>query len=218
MRRVPLLPRSLLRFRSPPPRRQRCGSRPFPHRRAARRPRRDRCPEAVPAGGVLLVLVFCVRDLHYSEDEAFKRIRVARVAREFPAIFESVADGRLSLTAVVQIAPHLTAGTAGDVLAAAAHRSKTEIQRLIAERFPPGRMFRRVWSVSPHQPHRATNWFRNQVPLCPRNELRRASRTGSSRLHASDMRCSSRSTMRRCTAGSGPAAALSPTSPRTSLG
>ena len=93
-----------------------------------------------------------------------ERIRVARVAREFPAIFESVADGRLSLTAVVQIAPHLTAGTAGDVIAAAAHRSKTEIQRLIAERFPPGRMFRRIWSVSPHQPS-TTNWFRNQLPL-----------------------------------------------------
>ena len=172
------------------------GSRPFPHRRAARRPRGDRCPEAVLAGGVPSMLVFCVRDLHYSEDEAFKRIRVARVAREFPAIFESVADGRLSLTAVVQIAPHLTAGTAGDVIAAAAHRSKTEIQRLIAERFP-ARMFRRIWSVSPHQHIDRPTGSGTSCPSVVATSYVAASRTGSSHLHASDMRCSSRSTMRR---------------------
>jgi hypothetical protein len=92
-------------------------------------------PEACPS-----MLVYCVRELRYSEDEALKRIRVARVARVFPSIFDSVADGRLSLTAVVQLAPHLTSETtpaiAEDLIAAAAHKSKSEIQVMLAERFP----------------------------------------------------------------------------------
>src|ERR687898_120416 len=45
--------------------------------------------------------VYCVRVLHLSEDAAYKRIRAARVARRFPAIFAAVADGRLHLAAVV---------------------------------------------------------------------------------------------------------------------
>src|SRR5258706_6617950 len=44
---------------------------------------------------------FCVHAKHMSEDVAFKRIRVARMARQFPAIFHMLADGRLSLSAVV---------------------------------------------------------------------------------------------------------------------
>src|SRR5207245_2739558 len=43
---------------------------------------------------------YCVHELHMSEDVALKRIRVARMARQFPAIFPRVADGRLGLSAV----------------------------------------------------------------------------------------------------------------------
>src|SRR5256885_2358097 len=55
---------------------------------------------------------FCVGEWHLAEDVAFKRIQAARVAREFPAILDAVSDGRLHLTAVVLLAPHLTAGNA----------------------------------------------------------------------------------------------------------
>src|SRR5258706_16106593 len=50
---------------------------------------------------------FCLRELHMSEDMAYKRIQAARAARHLPAIFHAVADGRLHLTAVVLLAPHL---------------------------------------------------------------------------------------------------------------
>src|SRR5881396_4164040 len=43
---------------------------------------------------------YCVHEFHLSEDSAYRRITAARVARQFPAVFEAVADGRLSLTAV----------------------------------------------------------------------------------------------------------------------
>src|SRR5678815_3666281 len=40
---------------------------------------------------------YCVEELRFSEDAAYKRIQAARAAREFPAIFDDLADGRLHL-------------------------------------------------------------------------------------------------------------------------
>ena len=60
----------------------------------------------------------------------------ARAARCFPEIFTAVADGRLHLSAVVLLAPHLTEKTASDLIAAAAHRSKSEIKELLVARTP----------------------------------------------------------------------------------
>jgi hypothetical protein len=79
---------------------------------------------------------YCVHELRLSEDAACKRIQAARVARQFPVIFEAVADGRLHLTAVGLLAPYLTPENAGDLLAVAAHRTKSEIEEILATRFP----------------------------------------------------------------------------------
>src|ERR1043166_1730671 len=35
----------------------------------------------------------CVHELRMSEETAYRRIRVARAARKFPAIFDALADG-----------------------------------------------------------------------------------------------------------------------------
>jgi hypothetical protein len=80
--------------------------------------------------------VYCVRVLHLSEDAAYKRIRAARAARRFPAIFAAVADGRLHLAAVLLLAPHLSDESADELIAAASHRSKAEIELLLAQRYP----------------------------------------------------------------------------------
>jgi hypothetical protein len=79
---------------------------------------------------------YCMRVLHLPEDAAFKRIRAARAARRFPQIFVAIADGRLHLSGVVLLAPHLTDDNADDLLAAACHKSKGEIEVLLAERAP----------------------------------------------------------------------------------
>ncbi len=79
---------------------------------------------------------YCVRRLHMSEGTAFKRIRAARAALRFPVIFEAVAAGRLHLSAVVLLTPHLTPESADDLLRAAAHHSKSEIETMLAHRFP----------------------------------------------------------------------------------
>jgi 5-methylcytosine-specific restriction endonuclease McrA len=79
---------------------------------------------------------YCVGELRMSEDAACRRTRAARVARDFPAIFELVADGRLNLTALTLLAPHLSPGNATELLAAAAGKDKAGLERLLAEHFP----------------------------------------------------------------------------------
>jgi 5-methylcytosine-specific restriction endonuclease McrA len=79
---------------------------------------------------------YCLRELRFSEQTAFKRIRVARVARQFPVIYGMLADGRLNLSAVVMLGGYLTSETGEDLLAEAANQGRAGIERLIAERFP----------------------------------------------------------------------------------
>src|SRR5438093_6419035 len=47
---------------------------------------------------------YCVHELRLSEDAAFKRIRAARAARQFPALFAALAEGRLHLSGVALLA------------------------------------------------------------------------------------------------------------------
>ena len=88
-------------------------------------------PAAYPS-----MFAYCVGELRLSEDAAFKRIQAARAARRFPALFAALADGRLPLSGLVLLAPHLTEDTADELLTAATHRSKAVIARWLAERFP----------------------------------------------------------------------------------
>lgn len=78
---------------------------------------------------------YCVKVLHEDEDELPQRIRVARLARQFPAIFPAIANGRLHLEAVELLAPHLTPENADELLAAAEHKPESEIVKLLRERF-----------------------------------------------------------------------------------
>jgi hypothetical protein len=79
---------------------------------------------------------YCTDVLHLSEAEAGLRITVARAARAHPAILEMLADGRLHLSGIALLGPHLTPENAAAVLGRAAHRSKREIEELVAELDP----------------------------------------------------------------------------------
>src|SRR5262245_25223767 len=102
----------------------------------------------LPAGYPSLYL-YCVQELHLCEQAAFKRIHAARAARDFPALFDAVAQGRLHLSAVVLLAAHLTAENVAGLMAAATHKSKAEIEHLLAERFPRTDVFDWVQEAYP---------------------------------------------------------------------
>lgn len=79
---------------------------------------------------------YCVRRLGLSEYETVLRLRAARVARRYPQVLAAVADGRLHLSAIARLAPVLDSRNAADLLRAAEHRTKSELDALLAERFP----------------------------------------------------------------------------------
>ena len=54
------------------------------------------------------MFAYCTEVLHLSEAEAYLRIAAARAAREHPLLLTLLADGRLHLTAIAKLAPHLT--------------------------------------------------------------------------------------------------------------
>ncbi len=79
------------------------------------------------------MLAYC-ESLNMDEPEA--HICAARVAREYPSVFDAIADGRLHLAAVGLLAPFLTAENAVELFAAATHKGESEIEALLTERFP----------------------------------------------------------------------------------
>src|SRR5262249_29946845 len=90
----------------------------------------------LPAGYPSM-FAYCVEELHFSEDAAYKRIQAGRAARQFPLLFRALAEGRLHLAAICLLAPHLTSENAEELVAACAHRPKAEIERWLGDRFPP---------------------------------------------------------------------------------
>jgi mannose-6-phosphate isomerase-like protein (cupin superfamily) len=94
---------------------------------------------------------YCLHELCFCEGTAARRIYAARAARRFPVLFDAVADGRLHLSAVVMLSRYLTSGNVDDLVAEATHRSKAEIELLIANRFPRRDLPERLEAVSPPQ-------------------------------------------------------------------
>jgi 5-methylcytosine-specific restriction endonuclease McrA len=82
--------------------------------------------------GCSSLFAYCTQVLHLSEHAAYGRIEAARAARRFPAVLDRLADGSLTLTAVCLLAPHLTPDNCAGVLDAARHRTKREIEVLVA--------------------------------------------------------------------------------------
>ena len=105
----------------------------------------------VPAGYPSMH-AYCVEELRQSEDAAFKRIRAARAARVFPVLFERLAEGRLHLSGICLLAPYLTPENADELLEAAAHRRKSEIEEMLAGRFARQEVAAAVRAIVPF-PH-----------------------------------------------------------------
>ena len=74
--------------------------------------------------------------LHLSEHEAYLRIEVARASLRHPMLLEMLADGRLHLSGAAILHGHLTEANRETVLERATHRSKRQIENLIAEICP----------------------------------------------------------------------------------
>jgi hypothetical protein len=82
------------------------------------------------------MFVYCTDVLHLSEHEAYLRITVARAARAHPEILLLLADGRLHLAAIAKLAPHLTLENRDALLERAVHKTKRQIEEIVADLAP----------------------------------------------------------------------------------
>ena len=102
----------------------------------------------VPAGYSSLYQ-YCVTELGLCPNAGLSRIRAARTAREFPALFDALAEGRLHLSAVLLLAPRLTKENAAELIAAASNQTKSRIEQILAERCPRPDVPTQVRDVTP---------------------------------------------------------------------
>jgi hypothetical protein len=86
--------------------------------------------------GFSSLFTYCTQALHLSEHAAYNRIETARAARRIPPILEMVAGGAVTLTTIRLLAPHLTIENHHDVLERARHKSKRDVEVLIASLSP----------------------------------------------------------------------------------
>ncbi|HWO14487.1 MAG TPA: hypothetical protein VNN80_33510, partial [Polyangiaceae bacterium] len=82
------------------------------------------------------MFAYCTARLGMSEDEACRRIDVARLARRFPLLLEKLAGGHVSLSVAALLKPHLTSANHGDLLAAVAGKTVQQAREVLAAWFP----------------------------------------------------------------------------------
>jgi 5-methylcytosine-specific restriction endonuclease McrA len=117
---------------------------------------------------------YCIYELRFSEDEAFRRVAAARLIRRFPALLEAVSSGELHLTGLLMLGPHLTESNLVEVLARAKHRTKRELARLVRVLDPLPAVPARIEPLGP-APARGISanptWEGFLQAMCPVREL-----------------------------------------------
>jgi hypothetical protein len=86
--------------------------------------------------GCSSLFTYCTQVLHLEEGAAYNRIEVMRAARRLPSVLDAIEEGSLTLTTARLLAPHLTMDNHADLLRAARHRSKREVEVLVASLAP----------------------------------------------------------------------------------
>jgi 5-methylcytosine-specific restriction endonuclease McrA len=84
------------------------------------------------AAGYSSMFDYCLREFRWTEQTTVKRLRAARCARQYPVIFDAVADGRLNVSGVVMLRPHLEPATAPELLARAFGKSRADLELMLA--------------------------------------------------------------------------------------
>jgi len=93
--------------------------------------RRAYAREAVPS-----MFKYCTEVLHLSEPEAWLRIRAARASRKHPRLLTMLRSGRIHLSGIALLAPHLNSRNEERLLDRATHKSKHQIEEMVAELKP----------------------------------------------------------------------------------
>lgn len=82
--------------------------------------------------GYSSLFAYCTQVLHLSEHAAYGRIKAARLIQKLPVTLERLEDGSMNLTTLVLLAPHLTQENHQELLEMARHKSRREVEKLVA--------------------------------------------------------------------------------------
>jgi 5-methylcytosine-specific restriction endonuclease McrA len=82
--------------------------------------------------GCSSLFTYCTQVLHLSEHAAYLRIEAARAARTYPMLLERFDTGEITLTTIGLLAPHLTPDNHQHLVEAARHKSKRDVEQLVA--------------------------------------------------------------------------------------
>lgn len=95
---------------------------------------------------------YCTKHLRMSEGAAYDRIEAARAARRFPVILERLATASITLSTIGLVGRHLTTSNHADLLTECHHKSKREVEVIVARLAPKPdavTMIRRVPALTP---------------------------------------------------------------------
>ena len=76
---------------------------------------------------------YCIHELGYGESSAWRRVRVARVIKEIPEVYDLLKDNKLSFSSVLQIANVLNQDNHKDLLPRVVGKSKSQIDKITVE-------------------------------------------------------------------------------------
>src|SRR5688500_3017898 len=86
--------------------------------------------------GFASTFVYCTQPLRLSEGGAYNRIEAARASRKFPRVLDLVETGALTVATARLLAPHLTPQSHHALLDAGSHKSKRQVEELVARLSP----------------------------------------------------------------------------------
>lgn len=114
----------------------------------------DRRANSLRHRGYASTFDYCVRRLKLSEDESYRRITAARATVIRPEILSAISEGRLTLSAVSRIAPHVRRPDAPEIISRVEGKSARQIDEILAPLcpLPPQRdIVREILVATPFQ-------------------------------------------------------------------
>ncbi|HEU4893844.1 MAG TPA: hypothetical protein VFT47_19955, partial [Vicinamibacterales bacterium] len=88
------------------------------------------------ASGCSSMFGYCTQVLHLSEHAAYARIAAARAATRCPIVLDLLTEGAITLTTITLLGRYLTADNHAALLESARHKSKADVEMLVATLHP----------------------------------------------------------------------------------
>ncbi|HEY3118456.1 MAG TPA: HNH endonuclease signature motif containing protein [Chloroflexota bacterium] len=82
--------------------------------------------------GYSSLFTYCTRVLRFSERAAYRRMEAAKIGLKFPIVLEMLSAGWINLTTITLLAPELTPANHQKLLAASKHKTRKQIERIVA--------------------------------------------------------------------------------------